>query len=138
MARHPSGAVHRQQECTVDLRLEMVTVPVVSVDRAKAFYADRLGWGVEQDVTVDATSRFVELVPPGSSCTVALTSGYIDAEPGSLQGVQLNVDDVDAAHSFLSERGVDVSPVHEYPWGRFCFFSDPDGNGWSVHEVPPS
>jgi catechol 2,3-dioxygenase-like lactoylglutathione lyase family enzyme len=81
------------------LRLEMVTVPVASIDRAKAFYVDRLGFSTEQDVRLDEDHRFVELVPPGSTCTIALTSGYIDAAPGSLQGVQLNVDDVDAVHA---------------------------------------
>jgi len=85
---------------------------------------------------VDDDHRFVELVPPGSGCSIALTSGYIDAEPGSLRGVQLDVDDIDRAHAALSARGVGVSDVQDYPWGRFCFFSDPDGNGWSVHEPP--
>jgi catechol 2,3-dioxygenase-like lactoylglutathione lyase family enzyme len=120
------------------LRLEMVTVPVASVDRAKAFYVDQLGFGTEQDVRIDDDHRFVELVPAGSSCSIALTSGYADAQPGSLQGIQLNVDDVDAAHAYLRGRGVEVTDVQEFPWGRFCFFSDPDGNGWSIHEVPPA
>jgi len=120
------------------LRLEMVTVPVASIDRAKAFYVDQLGFSTEQDLRVDEDHRFVELVPPGSTCTIALTSGYVDAAPGSLQGVQLNVDDVDAVHGYLREREVQVTDVQEFPWGRFCFFSDPDGNGWSIHEVSPS
>src|SRR3954453_4929114 len=90
---------------------------------------------VETDVQIDESHRFVELVPPGSACTVALTSGYVDAEPGALQGVQLNVEDADAAHAYLREHGVQVSDVAEYPWGRFCFFEDLDGNGWSVYEV---
>ena len=115
-------------------RLELVTVPVSDVDRAKAFYVDRAGFDVEQDVRVDDTHRFVELMPPGSLCSIALTTGYIDAAPGSIQGLQLNVDDADAAHAFLRDRGVEVSAIETYPWGRFCFFSDPDGNRWSVHE----
>ena len=115
-------------------RLELVTVPVSDVDRAKAFYVDRAGFDVEQDVRVDDTHRFVELMPPGSPCSIALTTGYIDAAPGSIQGLQLNVDDADAAHAFLRDRGVEVSAIETYPWGRFCFFSDPDGNRWSVHE----
>jgi predicted enzyme related to lactoylglutathione lyase len=118
----------------VDFRLEMVTVPVADVDRALAFYAG-LGFTVEQDVTVDDAHRFVELVPPGSPCTIALTQGYVDARPGSLKGVQLNVDDADLAHEWLTTRGAEVSEVQTFPWGRFCFFSDPDGNEWSVHEV---
>ena len=115
-------------------RLELVTVPVSDVDRAKAFYVDRAGFDVEQDVRVDDTHRFVELMPPGSPCSIALTTGYIDAAPGSIQGLQLNVDDADAAHAFLRDRGVEISAIETYPWGRFCFFSDPDGNRWSVHE----
>ena len=115
-------------------RLELVTVPVSDVDRAKAFYVDRAGFDVEQDVRVDDTHRFVELMPPGSPCSIALTTGYIDAAPGSIQGLQLNVDDADAAHAFLRDRGVEVSAIETYPWGLFCFFSHPDGNGGSVHE----
>jgi predicted enzyme related to lactoylglutathione lyase len=120
----------------VIFRLELVTVPVSDVDRAKGFYVDQAGFSVEQDHRVDESHRFVELMPPGSPCSIALTTGYVDAEPGSLQGVQLNVEDADAAHAFLRDRGVEVSDIQEFPWGRFCFFSDPDGNGWSVHEPP--
>ena len=120
----------------MDLRLELVTVPVSDVDRAKAFYVDQAGFTANQDHQVDRSHRFVELIPPGSGCSIALTAGYVDSEPGSLQGVQLNVEDVDVVHAFLRERGVRVSDVEEYPWGRFCFFTDPDGNGWSVHEPP--
>ena len=117
-------------------KLELVTVPVADVDRAKAFYVDQAGFTVEQDVRVDDEHRFVELLPPGSPCSIALTAGYIDAPPGSLQGIQVNVEDADAAHAFLRDRGVGVSEIEDYPWGRFCFFSDPDGNTWSVHEPP--
>jgi catechol 2,3-dioxygenase-like lactoylglutathione lyase family enzyme len=116
----------------------MVTVPVARIDPAKAFYVDQLGFSIEQDLQIDDDHRFVKLVPPGSTCTIALTSGYVDAAPSSLQGVQLNVDDVDAVHADLRARDVPVTDVHEFPWGRFCFFSDPDGNGWSIHEVSPS
>jgi predicted enzyme related to lactoylglutathione lyase len=122
----------------LNFRLELVTVPVSDIDRAKAFYVDQVGFRVEQDARVDQTHRFVELMPPGSTCSTALTSGYIDAQPGSLQGVQLDVEDADAAQSLLRARGVAVSEVQEFPWGRFCFFTDPDGNGWSVHEPPPA
>jgi len=123
-------------EVSVEFRLEMVTVPVADVGLAVEFYVERLGFSVEQDVHVDESHRFLELIPPGSSCSIALTSGFIDARPGALQGIQLNVDDVDAARALLFARGVAVSEVQEFPWGRFCFFSDRDGNGWSVHEVP--
>ena len=115
-------------------RLELVTVPVSDIDRAKRFYVDRVGFSVEQDHQLDETHRFVELMPPGSRCSIALTAGYVDSEPGSLKGLQVNVDDADAAHSFLRDRGVEVSEIQAFPWGRFCFFSDPDGNAWSVHE----
>lgn len=125
------------QEANVIFRLELVTVPVSDVDRAKAFYVDQAGFSVEQDHQVDETHRFVELMPPGSPCSIALTTGYVDSEPGSLKGVQVNVDDADAAHAFLGDRGVEVSEIQGFPWGRFCFFSDPDGNTWSVHEPPP-
>jgi catechol 2,3-dioxygenase-like lactoylglutathione lyase family enzyme len=118
----------------VIFRLELVTVPVSDVDRAKAFYVEQVGFGVEQDYQVDEHHRFVELMPPGSMCSIALTTGYINAAPGSIQGLQLNVENAVAAHAFLRGRGVPVSDVQEFPWGRFCFFSDPDGNGWSVHE----
>jgi predicted enzyme related to lactoylglutathione lyase len=120
----------------MELRLEMVTVPVADVDRAKAFYVERVGFSTVQDVHVDAQHRFVELLPPGSPCSIALTAGYVDSAPGSVQGIQVNVDDVDEVRALLHDRGVDVSEIQEYPWGRFCFFADPDGNGWSVHEPP--
>ena len=76
-------------------------------------------------------------MPPGSPCSIALTSGYVTSEPGSLKGVQVNVDDLDQVYSLLRNRGVPVSGIQEHPWGRFCFFTDPDGNQWSVHEPPP-
>ena len=118
-------------------RLQLVTVPVSDGDRAKAFYIDQAGFGLEQDHQVDETHRFVELLPPGSACSIALTAGYVDSEPGSLKGIQINVDDADDAHEYLRDRGVDISDVQTFPWGRFCFFADPDGNTWSVHEPSP-
>jgi len=118
----------------VTFRLELVTVPVADVDRAKTFYVERAAFVVEQDVRVDEHHRFVELVSPGSPCSIALTQGYVDSTPGSLRGLQVNVDDIETARAFLQGRGVDVSDVEAYPWGRFCFFADPDGNTWSVHE----
>jgi predicted enzyme related to lactoylglutathione lyase len=120
------------------MRLELVTVPVADIDRAKAFYVDQVGFVTGQDQKVDEDHRFVELIPPGSACAIALTRGYADPVPGSLRGTQLNVDDVDSIRARLLSRGVDVSAVQDYPWGRFCFFSDPDGNDWSIHEPPPS
>jgi predicted enzyme related to lactoylglutathione lyase len=123
----------------MDLRLELVPIPVSDVDRAKAFYADQVGFGIEQDVRVDAGHRFVELTPPGSSCSIALTTGYIEAVPGTIKGLQLNVDDAVQVCEHLRSRGIDVSDIEDHPWGRFCFFTDPDGNSWSVHgPVPPA
>ena len=119
----------------MEFHLEMVTVPVSDVDRAKSFYVGLLGFTVEQDVQVDEGHRFLELVPVGSASTIALTTGYVDSEPGSLKGAQFNVDDADQAREFLASRGVRPSEVQAYPWGRFSFFTDPDGNEWSVHEV---
>jgi catechol 2,3-dioxygenase-like lactoylglutathione lyase family enzyme len=117
----------------MDLRLELVTIPVADVERAKTFYVDQVGFTVEQDVQVDEHHRFVELVPPGSPCSIAVTTGYMNSEPGSVKGLQLNVDDADEVHAVLRSRHVEVSDIGEHPWGRFCFFSDPDGNGWSIH-----
>jgi len=126
-----------QEVLAMQFRLEMVTVPVSDIDRAKSFYVNQLGFAVEQDVQIDADHRFVELNPVGSACTIALTTGYVDSAPGSLKGAQFNVDDAHRAQAFLRSNGVAASEVQEYPWGRFCFFTDPDGNEWSVHEVPP-
>ena len=109
------------------LSLEMVTVPVADVDRAKAFYVDQLGFRPDMDVRTEGDRRFVRLTPPGSACCIAIGEGWVDSQPGSLQGTQLVVEDVDAVHEVLRGRGVDVSEVQEFPWGRFCFFSDPDG-----------
>jgi predicted enzyme related to lactoylglutathione lyase len=119
----------------MDWKLELVNVPVADVDRAKAFYAEKAGFDVDHDHTVDERIRFVQLTPPGSACSIALTSGVPAAAPGSLQGMQVVVADADAARAELAGRGVEVSEVQEFPWGRFVFFSDPDGNGWAVQEI---
>ena len=109
----------------MDLRLELVSVPVADVDRAKAFYVAQVGFGVEQDVQVDENHRFVELMPPGSPCSIALTTGYIDSLPGCLKGVHLNVENVDEVYVFLRDLDVEVSEIQHFPWGRFCFFPTP-------------
>jgi catechol 2,3-dioxygenase-like lactoylglutathione lyase family enzyme len=121
----------------MDWRLELVFVPVSDVDRAKAFYTEKLGFNADHDHTVSDKIRFVQLTPPGSACSIALGKGLVDAAPGSLKGVQLVVDDIEAAHKQLRDRGVGVSDIQDFPWGRFVFFSDPDGNGWSVQQIPP-
>ena len=121
----------------VDLKLELVNVPVSDVDRAKAFYADRAGFHLDHDHTVSDDLRFVQLTPPGSACSIAFGTGLSDKAPGSVGGLQLVVDDIEAARSELAERGVDVTDVQVFPWGSFVFFSDPDGNGWAVQQLPP-
>jgi predicted enzyme related to lactoylglutathione lyase len=121
----------------MDWKLELIQVPVADVDRAKAFYTERAGFNVEHDHQVSDEVRFVQLTPPGSACSIALTSGVHGMEPGSVEGLQLVVDDAEAAREELLERGVDTGEVQEFPWGRFVFFSDPDGNAWSVQQVAP-
>ena len=121
----------------MDFKLELVAVPVSDVDRAKAFYTDQAGFVADHDHAVSDKIRFVQLTPPGSACSIALGKGVSDSPPGSLQGLQLVVADIEAARAELLERGVDVSEVQDFPWGRFVFFSDPDGNGWAVQQIPP-
>jgi predicted enzyme related to lactoylglutathione lyase len=121
----------------MDWKLELVAIPVSDVDRAKVFYTEQVGFNADHDHTVSDQVRFVQLTPPGSACSIALGKGVIDAPPGSVQGMQLVVADADAARAELVGRGVEASDVQEFPWGRFVFFKDPDGNGWAVQELPP-
>jgi predicted enzyme related to lactoylglutathione lyase len=120
----------------MDWKLELVAIPVSDVDRAKAFYTEKAGFTADHDHTVSDQIRFVQLTPPGSACSIALGTGIVDAAPGSVQGMQLVVSDINAARAELVERGVEVSEVQEFPWGSFIFFSDPDGNGWAVQSLP--
>jgi predicted enzyme related to lactoylglutathione lyase len=120
----------------MDFKLELVAVPVSDVDRAKAFYTEQAGFNADQDHTVSDDMRFVQCTPPGSACSIAFGKGIASTEPGSVQGLQLVVTNIEAARAELSGRGVDVSDVQDFPWGRFVFFSDPDGNGWAVQEIP--
>jgi predicted enzyme related to lactoylglutathione lyase len=120
----------------MDYKLELVAVPVSDVDRAKAFY-EQVGFNADYDHRVSDDLRFVQLTPAGSACSIALGEGVTDAAPGSVQGLQLVVEDADAARAELLERGVEVGAVQEFPWGRFVFFADPDGNRWSVQQIPP-
>jgi predicted enzyme related to lactoylglutathione lyase len=121
----------------VDWKLELIAVPVSDVDRAKAFYTDQVGFNADYDHKVNDQLRFVQLTPPGSTCSIAIGIGLIDppVEPGSVQGLQVVVDDIEAARAELTSRGVDVSEVQDFPWGRFVFFADPDGNGWAVQQI---
>src|SRR3954462_4936573 len=118
----------------MDMKLELIPVPVTDVDRAKDFYV-QAGFNADHDHTVSEDIRFVQLTPPGSACSITIGKGVTDAEPGSVRGMQLVVEDADAARAELSGRGVEVSDVQEFPWGRFVFFSDPDVIAWSVQEI---
>ncbi len=121
----------------MDWKLELVAIPVSDVDRAKAFYVDKVGFNADHDHLVSDEIRFVQLTPPGSACSIAIGNGVSDQPPGSVQGMQVVVSDIEAARAELVERGVEVSDVQAFPWGSFVFFSDPDGNGWAVQQLPP-
>ena len=120
----------------MDYKLELIAVPVSDVDRAKAFYVDQVGFNLDHDHRVDENMRFVQLTPPGSACSIAIGQGLTDMTPGSIKGLQLVVANADEALADLRSRGVEASDVQDFPWGRFTFFSDPDGNAWSVQEIP--
>jgi catechol 2,3-dioxygenase-like lactoylglutathione lyase family enzyme len=131
----------------MDWKLEVVVVPVSDVDRAKRFYSEQVGFHVDVDHRATDTVRIVQLTPPGSACSITIGTGLVDSAPGSLEGLQLVVPDVEAARAELLARGVDVSEVrhvedgewkagHGGPWNSFVFFKDPDGNGWAVQEKP--
>jgi predicted enzyme related to lactoylglutathione lyase len=118
-----------------EMKLELIQVPVSDVDRAKDFYVNKVGFNDDHDHQVNDEIRFVQLTPPGSACSIALTTGAHAMEPGTIEGIQLVIDDADAARADLAERGVDVSEVQDFPWGRFVFFKDPDGNGWALQAL---
>ncbi len=120
----------------MDWKLELMAVPVSDVDRAKSFYAEMVGFVVDHDHTVNDELRFVQLTPPGSACSIAFGKGIVDTPPGSVAGLQLVVEDINQARQELVEHGVEVGEVQEFPWGHFVFFSDPDGNRWSVQQLP--
>jgi catechol 2,3-dioxygenase-like lactoylglutathione lyase family enzyme len=120
----------------MDLKLELVAVPVTDVDRAKAFYTERAGFHADHDHRISDQLRFVQLTPPGSACSIALGVGITDAPPGSVRGLQLVTPDVRAARAELAGRGIEVSEVQDFPWGSFVFFDDPDGNSWAVQQIP--
>jgi catechol 2,3-dioxygenase-like lactoylglutathione lyase family enzyme len=121
----------------MDMKLELVAVPVSDPDRAKAFYTEQAGFNADHDIIVQEGLRFIQLTPPGSACSIALGDGITDAEPGSVRGLQLVVTSAADAHAELAGRGVEVSDVQEFPWGKFVFFADPDGNRWAIQELLP-
>lgn len=118
----------------MDYKLELLCVPVTDVDKAKEFYV-RAGFNADHDQRVNESLRFVQLTPPGSGCSICIGEGLTTMAPGSIEGLQLVVDDADAAHADLSGRGVEVSEVDDQPWGRFVYFKDPDGNAWNVQQI---
>ena len=120
----------------MDMKIELIAIPVTDIDRAKAFYVDQVGFVADHDQRVDEELRFVQLTPPGSACSICIGQGITPAEPGSVVGMQMVVDDADAARAQLVAKGVDASDVDEQPWGRFVYFSDPDGNAWSLQQLP--
>lgn len=131
---------------TMDWKLELVVIPVTDVERAKHFYSEQVGFVVDHDTRISDEMRIVQLTPPGSACSIAIGNG-IGGTPGTVQGIQLVVSDIEAAHTKLAKRGVEVSPVQHYEganlvdgqggdWNSFIFFSDPDGNGWAVQQHP--
>jgi predicted enzyme related to lactoylglutathione lyase len=120
----------------MDWKLELVPVPVSDVDRAKAFYTEHVGFNLDHDHRVNENLRFVQLTPPGSACSIAIGTGLTEMPPGSIKGLQVVVSDIHQARAELVERGVKVSDVADFPWGLFVFFSDPDGNAWSVQQIP--
>jgi catechol 2,3-dioxygenase-like lactoylglutathione lyase family enzyme len=121
----------------MDWKIELVAIPVTDVDRAKAFYVDQVGFHADHDHQVNENLRFVQLTPPGSACSIVMGTGITEMPPGSQKGVQIVVADAAAARKHLIDNGVEASEVDEQPWGRFVFFSDPDGNTWSLQELPP-
>lgn len=120
----------------MDHRIELLFVPVSDTERAKSFYAEQLGWHVDHDQTVQPGLRFVQLTPPGSACSIAFGEGLTDDAPGSMRNVQVVVDDADAARAALLAAGIEASEVDAQPWGRFVTFHDPDGNRWTLQQLP--
>ena len=120
----------------VNYKIELVIVPVADVDRSRDFYGETLGWPVDHDQTVDENIRFVQVTPPGSACSVAFGRGLSEMAPGSLKALQVVVDSADEALADLTGRGVEARGVDDQAWGRFVYFEDPDGNTWTVQELP--
>jgi predicted enzyme related to lactoylglutathione lyase len=120
----------------MDWKIELIAVPVTDVDRAKSFYVDQVGFTADYDVQVNENLRFVQLTPPGSACSIAFGTGISEMAPGSQKGIQIVVPDADEAYKHLVDNGVAASEVQDLDWGRFVYFSDPDGNSWALQQVP--
>ena len=120
----------------MQMKLEVVHVPVSDVDRAKAFYTEQIGFNADHDHQVNDELRFVQLTPPGSACSIAIGTGLTQMKPGSIEGLMMVVADVQAARDELVQRGTEVSEIDVQPWGSFVYFSDPDGNSWVLQQLP--
>ncbi|TME07269.1 MAG: glyoxalase [Chloroflexi bacterium] len=120
----------------MNMELELVAVPVTDVDRAKSFYVNQIGFHEDHDHRVTENLRFVQLTPPGSACSIVMGVGITQMAPGSQKGLQVVVDDVEAVRQTLLSRGVETGEVEVQPWGSFIYFADPDGNTWSVQQIP--
>ncbi|MFD3941414.1 VOC family protein [Streptomyces sp. NPDC058579] len=120
----------------MDIKLELIGVPVTDIDRAKAFY-EQVGFNADHDIPVSDDIRFVQMTPPGSACSIAFGKGITEMAPGSLDNMQVVVTDIEEAHADLTKRGIEVSPIDDQPWGSFVYFADPDGNRWAVQQTTP-
>jgi predicted enzyme related to lactoylglutathione lyase len=120
----------------MDWKIELLAVPVTDIDRAKAFYVDQVGFTADHDVRVNENLRFVQLTPPGSACSIAIGEGITDMVPGSQKGIQIVIADAETARDALIAKGVAASDIDDQPWGRFVYFSDPDGNAWALQQLP--
>lgn len=121
---------------TMQMKLELVAIPVTDIDRAKAFYTERIGFNADHDHQVSPDLRFVQLTPPGSACSIVIGLGITTMQPGSIEGLLMVVSDVRAVREELDRRGVDISEIDVQPWGDFAYFRDPDGNRWSLQQLP--
>lgn len=119
----------------MDMKIELIMVPVSDPDRSRAFY-EQVGWNIDHDQTVSDDIRFVQVTPPGSACSIAFGLGLTEQQPGTMNAIQLVVADADTALAELTERGIDAQGVQDLAWGRFVSFSDPDGNTYSLQELP--
>jgi catechol 2,3-dioxygenase-like lactoylglutathione lyase family enzyme len=126
----------RKERAPMDLKLELVVLPVSDVDRAKGFYTEKVGFNLDHDVEASDEMRVIQLTPPGSACSIAFGTGILDTQPGSVQALHLVVSDIESARAELVERGVEVGEVEDL-WGvLYAPFSDPDGNGWTLQQLP--
>lgn len=121
----------------MDMKIELIPIPVTDAGRALAFYVDKIGFHLDVDHKVKDNLRFIQLTPPGSACSITFGAGIAaDMAPGSIKGLQMVVADAQKAHDYLQARGVEVGDVEDMPWGRFIRFSDPDGNSWALQQLP--